>query len=335
MATNLNQRLGVELKETSTRIKKLILQQILTENKKPEPLYNAARHLVKVGGKMLRPYLTIKACESVGGRAEDALPAAAAIELLHTFTLIHDDIIDNDNTRRGVPAVHIKWGTPSAIVAGDLLFAYVYYTLAEKLKVQTQNVRRIIVSIANATVTICEGQLMDMSFQAGDDISEQQYITMINKKTASLFKAAAEIGGLAGAGAGSQVRDLGLFAESAGIAFQIADDILGIEADEKILGKPVGSDLREGKKILPVIHALKEADSKQKIIILKSMRNDSTREDFLRAKRIMEDLGSIEYSEKKMNYYLNKALKHLDKLPDTESKKSLSYLAKFLINRKY
>ena len=336
MVSSLDQHLNKELKETSEKVKSF-LGKVLSI-KKPETLYEASAYLIKAGGKMLRPYLTIKSCEVVGGEAIKALPAAAAIEILHTFTLIHDDIMDEDPVRRGVPAVHVKWGLPVAIMAGDMLFAKVYETIAEELtqkNVPPEKIVKVTSLISKAAITICEGQTMDMSFSKTEDVSEEEYIEMVKKKTSCLFKTAAMVGGLIGGGLEWQIKRLGDYAEFSGIAFQIVDDVLGLEADEKTLGKPVGSDLREGKKTLPIIFALKKANQQQKKIILDAMRGNSTQKNILEAKKVIEELGSITYAIEKAKKYTEKALKQLESLPQNQARKSLENLAKFVVERKF
>ena len=336
MVTSLNQSLDKEIKETSTKIKKILMEFLPL--KTPKNLYEASTYLIKAGGKMLRPYLVVKSCEAVGGEGEKALPAAAAIEMLHTFTLIHDDIMDEDTLRRGVPSVHVQWGLPMAIVTGDLLFSKVFEAVAkglQKRKISPEKIVKVINIISQATITICEGQVLDLSFSNVETISEKEYFGMIKKKTSCLFKTSAIVGALIGGGLDWQIKKLGNYGDFSGIAFQIVDDVLGLKADEKILGKPVGSDLRERKKTLPIIYALKNADKNQKKIILASMRKNSTQTEILEAIKVIEKLGSIEYSIRKAEKYVEKALKQLEKLPKTNAKTSLESLARFIVKRKF
>jgi len=335
MDLNLNLQISKELKEASSKVKEF-LDEVLPA-KEPKILYEASTHLIKAGGKMLRPYLAIKACEAVGGVMEKVLPAAASIELLHTFTLIHDDIMDDDPIRRGVPSVHVKWGLPVAIMAGDLLFAKVYKILAEKLSgvIPPKKIIKVIDILTDAAITICEGQTFDVSFSHLEKVSEKDYIDMVSRKTSQLFKAAAEVGAIIGGGTAFQVKRLGKFAGLLGIAFQIVDDVLGLEADEKTLGKPVGSDLREGKKTILTIYAFKKAKKKQKEILFSAMRKDSSQEEILEAKKVMEELGSVEYAMAKAKKYIEKAEKQLEKLPETDAKKSLINLANFVLKRNF
>ncbi|RLG91340.1 MAG: polyprenyl synthetase family protein [Candidatus Hecatellales archaeon] len=336
MASNLDQYLSRELKEASEKVKSF-LEKTLTI-KKPETLYEASIYLIKAGGKMLRPYLTLKSCETVGGETFKAIPVAAAIEMLHTFTLIHDDIMDEDPVRRGVPSVHVKWGLPTAIMAGDLLFAKVYEVTAEELakrNVPPEKIVKVVGLISKTATIICEGQTLDMSFAEREDVSEKEYLEMIKKKTSSLFKTSAMVGGLIGGGLDWQTERLGEYGELLGVAFQIVDDVLGLEADEKTLGKPVGSDLREGKKTLPIIFALKNANQQQKKIVLNAMRENSTPKNILEAKKVIEELGSISYATKKAEEYIEKALEKLKELPENQAKKSLENLARFVVERKF
>ncbi len=336
MVLNLDQYLNEELGETSVKVKK-ILDEVIPQ-KKPDILYEASRHLIIAGGKMLRPYVVIKSCEAVGGDEDTALPAAAAIELLHTFTLIHDDIMDNGKVRRGVSAVHVQWDIPTAIMAGDLLFAKVYKTLVEGLgrkKILSERIVKATGVIAEAAITICEGQMLDMSFSKLEKVLEEEYLVMVEKKTSSLFKTSAEVGALVGGGTDWQIEKLGCYAKFMGTAFQIVDDVLGLEAEEKELGKPVGSDLKEGKKTLPVIFALQQANKSQKKTILNAMKKTSTKKEILEAKKVIEELGGVDYSMKKAEQFVEQALKQLEPLPQTKAKESLTTLTKFVIKRKF
>jgi len=322
-----------ELQRLAVKIKTLI-QRNLNPEGAPEPLYEASRHLTSVGGKMLRPYLAVKTCEAVGGREEDVMPAAAALELLHTFTLIHDDIIDNDQTRRGVPTVHSRWGIPVAILAGDLLFANVYRTVLEG-SLPPERAIRVLSIITEATVKLCEGQVLDMTFPNLQEVGEKDYLKMVGWKTSCLFKAAAEVGGIAGGGTEKQISALGSFAEFAGIGFQIVDDILGLTADKTKLGKPVGSDIREGKKTLPIIHALNNASQSQKAVIHRAMGGNANQKEILAAKDLIVSLGSIEYTKRKAQRYVEDAKRRLDVLPESTAKDSIIELCNLLVLREF
>lgn len=314
------------------------MEKILKE-RRPEVLYRSARHLIEAGGKRLRPFLVLKACSLVGGEPKDVVPLAAAIEILHNFTLIHDDIMDNDDLRRNVPTVHKIWGIPVAIASGDLLFAKVYEAVvswAEGGKVPCERVMAIIDRFNRAAISICEGQVLDVSFISLDNVTEKDYFEMIGGKTAVLLEASAEIGALAGGSNDRELRLLGDFAYNAGMAFQLVDDYLGATADEKVLGKPVGSDLREGKKTLIIVHALSHAFPQEKRRILEVLRNPKiSQEDIEEINKILSSLGSLSYTMEQAKKYVEKAKNSLESLHDCEAKTDLQNLVEFFINRKY
>lgn len=314
------------------------MEKIL-KDRRPEALYRSARHLIEAGGKRLRPFLLLKACSLVGGEPKDVVPLAAAIEILHNFTLIHDDIMDNDDLRRNVPTVHRLWGIPIAIASGDLLFAKVYEAVvnwAEGGKAPCEGIIAIIDRLNQAAISICEGQVLDVSFVSLENVTEKDYFEMIGGKTAALLKASAEIGALAGGGNNREVRLLGEFAYNAGMVFQLVDDYLGATADEKVLGKPVGSDLREGKKTLIIVHALSHASLEEKRRILEVLRNPKiSQEDVGEVNKILSSLGSLSYTIEQAKNYVEEAKDSLEGLPKCEAKMDLQDLVEFFINRKY
>jgi len=317
----------------------VIIDRVVGTKKQPKMLYAAAQHLIKAGGKRLRPFLVLKACELVGGREENALSSAVAVELLHNFTLIHDDIMDRDEKRRGVPTVHMLWGEPLAITAGDLLFAKVFEVIirySDPKYLSPEKTIQVLNTLSIATIAICEGQALDIEFERRENVSEEEYFTMIGGKTASLFRAAAETGAIVGGGSTEQIHRLGLYAYNSGLSFQIADDVLGLTADEKVLGKPVGSDIREGKKTILVVHALKYADAEQRRKILAALGNrDATSNQIGKVVEIIRSLGSIEYATQKAMELMTVGREQLKPFPEVQAKRALLDLADFLVARKY
>ncbi|MFB0543191.1 MAG: polyprenyl synthetase family protein [Candidatus Bathyarchaeia archaeon] len=322
----------------STQLVDEYMWEIL-KTRRPEVLYKAARHLIEAGGKRLRPFLVLSSCSLVGGEPKDAVPLAAAIELLHNFTLIHDDIMDNDELRRNVPTVHKLFGIPTAIASGDFLFAKVYEAVvrwAREVRSPHERVMAIIDRLNWAAIQICEGQVLDVSFVSLEDVTEEDYFRMVGGKTAALLRASAEIGALAGGGTEEEVRLLGEFAYNAGLAFQLVDDYLGATADEKVLGKPVGSDLREGKKTLIVIHALRHSSLEEKRKILGALgRPKIDQEDMREINEILDSLGSLSYTMRRAEEYVEKAKGSLEGLRECEAKRDLLDLIEFFINREY
>jgi len=238
---DLSEKLEKERRAVNLEVQKTLIG-------KPEPIYAASRHLCLAGGKMVRPLLCMISCEAAGGKRMAAAKTAAAIELIHTFTLIHDDIMDEDDMRRGQPSVHKLYGIPTAILAGDLLFSKAFEICD----------RRTFRLLARATGEICEGQELDISFEKRTDVTEDEYMEMIRKKTAVLLEAACEAGAVVGDGTCEEIETLASFGLFIGIAFQIQDDILGVTADEeKILrmdkrtidstGQFLGRDTKSGR----------------------------------------------------------------------------------------
>lgn len=313
------------------------IEKIL-QGRKPNQIYEASRHIIKAGGKRLRPFLTIKSCETAGGTIKDAVPFAAALELLHNFTLVHDDVMDHDEIRRGKPTVHMKYGEPIAILAGDLLFSKVYQSVLDyaPTNMSADDVINTLQRMTDAIILLCEGQVMDIAFPKVKDVSEDDYIYMIGAKTSSLFKACAEIGAIVAGASNDTIESLGRFAWDAGIAFQIVDDILSVTTDESTLGKPFGSDIREGKKTIIMIHALKNASPDQLVILLSAMNGkDSKQKTIEEVIKVLEAVGSIKYARKVAENYLKTALQSIESLKDTPAKKSLIELTNYFVQREY
>lgn len=313
------------------KISSLIDQMIKNSLDGADLLYKAAFHLPSHGGKRLRPFLVIKSCELTGGNLELALPAATAIELLHNFTLVHDDIMDNDLLRRGVPTVHTLWGIPMGILAGDLLFAKAFQLLLSSPNVNHERLIKAAKIMADATITISEGQSLDMNFEKKVNVTEEEYLTMVYKKTGALFKASAEIGGLIGGGDENTVRLLGEYGSNIGIGFQIFDDYLGLFSKEEIFGKPIGNDIREGKKTLIVIKAL-SSPIKDYLLKILGKKDISNQEIGLLIDEIKQQ-GIDEYVLNKAKSYINIAIDLIADFPESEAKQDLIEIAKYAISR--
>ena len=324
-----------KLAENAKQVDRFILDNL--EPRKPEVLYNASRHLIEAGGKRLRPFLVMKTCEAVGGDSSLAVPFAAALEFMHNFTLVHDDVMDNDSLRRGNPTVHVKYGSPIAIAAGDLLFGKVYESMLNNS--ETIDIKRVLAcvkSVTDATIILCEGQVLDLSYPSSEKISEEDYIIMVEGKTSALFKACAEVGVLVGGGSDEDIKSLGLAWWDAGVAFQLIDDVLGVTADEKTLGKPVGSDIREGKKTMIIIHALNNASSSQRSILLNVLGNRSAnKSEISEAMALLKEIGSIDYTIRKAKDYCDSAILKHQSLPESQAKKELVELINFFVKRTY
>jgi len=299
----------------------------------PKKLYDAAGHLIIHGGKRLRPYMVIRSCQILGGKVSNAMLAASAVEMVHNFTLVHDDIMDNDDMRHGVPTVHKKFGMPVAILAGDVLFSKAFQIITES-KLSANATTKLVSRLSKACVDVCEGQLLDVKMAEEKKIPTQaEYITMISKKTAALFDVSCAMGAICATNKSNDILNLSSFGKNLGIAFQITDDLIGVMGDPKVTKKPVGNDLREGKKSLPILMAIKLAKGKNKKIILKAFGNSKvTRNDLNKAVGVIRSLGIEENVRKQALKYAEKAEKSLTKYSGS-AKTELITLLDFVVKR--
>ena len=313
----------VEIKEAIDKA----IENYLYE-KEPSNLYEAVKYLPFAGGKRLRPLIACLACEAVGGNFVNALPLAVALELIHTFTLVHDDIMDKDEERRGMPAVHVKFGENTAILAGDTLFAKAF-EVASAIK-DAEIAKKILRNLAIMAKEICEGQQLDIEFEEMEYVEESQFLEMIEKKTARMFEQAAMGGAIVGKGKKEEIEALQKYGLNLGMAFQIWDDCLDVIG--KDIGKPVGSDIREGKKTLLYIYAYEKAENKEWLKYYG--KEDANDEEVQKIIKFFEEIGAIEYAKEKAREYSKKAIDALKILPESEAKKELIKLSEFAIERK-
>ena len=299
----------------------------------PKKLYDAAGHLIVNGGKRLRPYMVIRSCQILGGKSSTAMIAASAVEMVHNFTLVHDDIMDNDEMRHGVPTVHKKFGMPIAILAGDVLFSKAFQIISES-KLSPNANTHLISRLAKACVDVCEGQLLDIKMADEKRIpTEAEYITMIGKKTAALFDVSCAMGAICATNKPKDISNLSDFGRNLGIAFQITDDLIGVMGDPKVTKKPVGNDLREGKKSLPILMAIKLAKGNEKKIILKAFGNSKiSKKDLNKAVEVIRSLGIEEKVRNQALKYAEKSEKSLIKYKGT-AKIELTALLDFVVRR--
>jgi len=278
----------------------------------PKQLYDAASHLILHGGKRLRPFLVLKSCQMLGGRQSNAIAAASAVEMIHNFTLVHDDIMDNDEMRHGVPTTHKKFDMPLAILAGDVLYSKAYHIISYKSNswrnFTSGGLRKnfwhlmLVSKLSKACVKICEGQVNDIKFAENKRIpTEKEYIKMIEKKTAVLFEVSCAMGAICAIMSRKplgklqpkrDIQNLSAFGRNMGIVFQITDDLIGIVGDSEVTKKPVGNDIREGKKSLPIILALKKAKGKDKKTIMRVFGNSkASKQQIKLAVNVIRSLG--------------------------------------------
>ncbi|RPI06388.1 MAG: polyprenyl synthetase family protein [Ignavibacteriae bacterium] len=308
------------------------LRSFITDHK-PQTLYSPAKYVLVAGGKRIRPVLTLLACEAVGGDASTALHAGAGIEILHNFTLVHDDIMDHADTRRGRLTVHKKWDENVAILSGDALLAFAYRALLRTKSTRIQEVSKI---FTEGVVTICEGQSLDKEFETRHRVHVNEYLMMIEKKTGKLVSIAAQIGALIGNASASDLEALRRYGEYVGRAFQIQDDLLDITADEKEFGKTIGGDLVEGKKTFLLLEALRRAKGDQKKMLQRIFTNGGVPRKQVPAFRLIyEETGAIESAQKRIENDIMDAKNQLSMLPASPARETLRWMTDKLLNRKF
>ena len=295
----------------------------------PIGLYKASRHLVDAGGKRLRPSMLLIAAEATGGDPVALVSAAVSIELIHNFTLIHDDIMDNANIRRGRQSVHKIWGDSGAILAGDTLYSKAFQILGNT-PAESSLILRSMNILSETCTAICEGQWLDLEFENRSRVSEDEYMEMIEKKTGVLYGASACMGATLSGGSEKEVKGLDEFGKLTGMGFQIHDDVLDLTAPEKVLGKRRGGDLVEGKKTLIMIHALEHG-----IEVEVFGKKDATPQEIEKALYVLEKAGSIDYARSRAADLVNRGKRALDALSDSPAKMLLLDLADYMIRRGY
>jgi len=285
-------------------------------------LHPQIEYAVLSEGKRLRPLLVILSAESVGGNRRQVMSLALAFELMHTATLVHDDVIDQDETRRGKPALHKKWSMNDAILTGDALIAL-------SVDLASGYGETILKTVAQSALELCDGEHIDITFPL-IGATEEAYFTKIREKSASLFKAAAYCGALASGGSPSEVCSLATFGENFGIAYQLRDDLL----DSTLVGSSVLKDLERGRVTLPLIHvyASSNAHEREQLenMLQSLMKANVSPKIAEKISRIFNQKGSIEYCEKKINQRIQQAVASIASLKDSEYKNYLCEMAESL-----
>ncbi len=316
------------------------IEYVLSDNfasMKPHSLYEPIRYMLEGGGKRLRPVLTALAADIAGGQYEyqSALQAGAAVELLHNFTLVHDDIMDSSDMRRGRQTVHRRWNDAAAILSGDAMLGSAYRLLLHSSS-KSSRFNKIIECFTNGLIGVCEGQALDIDFQRESRVSMLQYITMIELKTAKLIETAVEIGGLLGGGSSEQITALQMFARFLGIAFQIQDDVLDLIGDEKEFGKPIGNDILEGKKTYLIVRASEIVlNDNDKLVLDKFYKNQGLPpNDIPIIIEMFKRLEIVQDAQKSIEHYAMKAAEFLHVFNESPAKTALLSINNQLIERR-
>ncbi len=286
-----------------------------------------AEYLIAGGGKRIRPLLLLLSAKSLGCESESRIKLGAVVEMLHTATLVHDDIIDEADTRRGRPSSNTTWGNSKCVLAGDWLYMQAFHTALEERNF------RVLDLLISLTQQMVEGELLQMQ-KLGHLINEEEYFDLIYRKTACLFKVSMQLGAAITRASDEIDSQLGEYGRNLGLAFQIIDDVLDLTASEEVLGKPVASDLREGKATLAVIHALErgtgaDREAIRKVLADRSFANVSHPQIL----EILNRHGSIDYAMDTACAYAEAARLSIADLPDTEAKRALLWVPGFVTSR--
>lgn len=301
-------------------------------HREPYGLYEPIEYTLAAGGKRIRPQLAMIASQLFGGKDEDVLPAALALEVFHNFTLLHDDVMDHADVRRGRPTVHVKWNANTAILSGDQMLIEAYKLLAG---VPKEKLSQCLDMFNKMATEICEGQQYDVDFEAKEMVSETEYLMMIGKKTAVLLATALQMGAYIAGASQDEQETLALFGTSIGLAFQIQDDILDVWGDPATFGKAIGGDISCNKKTYVTIIAEKIADeeSRKELQHWYSQTLSDNTEKIARVKAIYERLGVRELCERSVRVRTQVAYISLDSLPQNAATQQLRQLADKLHSR--
>lgn len=315
-------------------------EPIKAELKKFEELFSAqmrsrvglveliVRYILKQKSKKIRPTLVLLSAKTLGEVNERTYRGAILVELLHTATLIHDDVVDNSDTRRGLPSINSIWKNKIAVLMGD-------YLLARGLQIAVDNDELNFLKVITNTVRrMSEGELLQIQKTRKLNNDIETYLKIISDKTASLISTCTIIGAMSITSDDSVLEDFRLFGEYLGIAFQIKDDILDFEGTSSIMGKPTGNDLREKKLTLPLIYALNQAEKSEVRRIKNKIRGKLSNKDIEFILQFVNQYSGIEYARRKAREYANKALAILEKYPNSDSKTALANLVEFILERK-
>ncbi len=285
-------------------------------------------HLVEAGGKRLRPLLTLAGARLLGYQGFDHARLAATVEFIHTATLLHDDVVDESARRRGRPTANLLWDNKSSVLVGDYLFARSF-----QLMVETGSMRALSI-LSNAAAVIAEGEVLQLTAAASLSTTEDIYLRVVRGKTAALFSAATEVGGVIAGAEESHIRALRDYGDALGVGFQIADDLLDYGGVSETIGKNVGDDFRERKMSLPVIRAIAAADATEQAFWKRVIEKGDQRDGDLEAAiGLMKSHGSLESSRDTALEHSARARAALDPLPDVPLRTILSDLADFVVAR--
>lgn len=305
-----------------------------------QALKAACHYVLAAPGKRVRSTLLLLSCEAVGGKTADAVDAGIAVEIMHNFTLVHDDIMDNAPSRRGKPTVHVRWDLNTALLAGDVILGLGYASL---LRSRTHHSRRVAQLFTEGLLEVCDGQGLDLEFERRRDVTLKHYFRMIEKKTGKLLSISAELGGILGGGTPHQIHALRSYGLYLGRAFQLQDDLLDVVADQQEFGKPIGGDILEGKKTYLLLSALERARGRDRrklsAIITRKRTGDvktspeANRSLVREVTALYEKYGVLDRSRQLIRRNTGRAIAALAGLPRNRGSETLRWFAGVLVHR--
>ncbi len=311
----------------------LFLKQLPYE-RKPHSLYEPIQYVLDIGGKRMRPTLMLLAYNLYKDHPEDIMPNAAALETYHNYTLLHDDLMDRADMRRGQPTVHKKWNDNTAVLSGDTMLVLAFRGMAQ---CDDKHLRTMLDLFTRTALEIGEGQQYDMEFESRNDVTEEEYIEMIRLKTSVLLACAMQMGAILADAPADDQKNLYLFGEKIGLAFQLQDDFLDVYGDERVFGKAIGGDITSNKKTYMLINALNRADARQKAELMKwiSATRFDRAEKVQAVTRIYDELGIGQLARQKIKFYFDESRKYLDEVHvEVNRKGELRRYAEILLHRK-
>ncbi|PSF05852.1 octaprenyl diphosphate synthase [Marinobacter fuscus] len=317
------QRIYDTVADDFNRVNDLIIRRLASDVPLVEKI---AQYIIESGGKRLRPLLVLLSSQAAGYRHDDHLKLAAVIEFLHTATLLHDDVVDTSDMRRGRSTANAKWGNAPSVLVGDFLYARAFEMMVELESLPIMKV------LSHATAVIAEGEVMQLMNVKNPDLTEGQYMEVIHNKTAMLFEAASHTGALLAGANPEQETALQDYGKHLGLAFQLVDDVLDYQGDAEAMGKNVGDDLAEGKTTLPLIYAMATGSEEDRQLIRQAIRKGGL-DDLPRVLDIVRTSGAIEYTLTKAREQAKQALDLLARLPDSEHRTALKLLTEVAVAR--
>lgn len=321
-----HERLAAFVASDMDQVGELIRARMASEHAPRIPEVTA--HLVEAGGKRLRPMLTLASARMFGYTGHDHIKLAATVEFIHTATLLHDDVVDESAQRRGRPTANLLWDNKSSVLVGDYLFARSFQLMTDTGSLEVLRI------LSNAAATIAEGEVLQLTAASNLATTEDVYLQVVRGKTAALFAAACEVGGVVAGASADQISALRRYGDALGIAFQIADDLLDYGGDTAATGKDIGDDFRERKLTLPVIKAIAKADTEEHAFWRRTIeKGNQTDGDLDQALALISKYGTMQATRKDAIAWSETAKSAIETLPESDLQTTMSELADYVVAR--